>query len=324
MRITTVLLILLCLVSPLVAQDASQVGTEITIELVNGDILTGTLVEITADTITIDHPFGGLITVDRSSVVPPEPPPPPEEAEEAEVAEAEVSAPWTGNINAALNGRTGNNEETNFRGEATTRRESDTNVDWASVVYQKNRSRDRDEGERHKRTTLDRAFWQARREWKLEDTKWRPFAYASWEDDEDKNYNYRLRVNLGGAYPWIDDKDADGASMERWIGRVGMAASKTFNGDDDGWAPEAALGMEYFRQITATTDLFFNTDVYPSLEGGNQGEWQSVTDLKVNIKADPESPWSFNSGIQHLYNSDPDDGDRSRDVFYYAGVGYVF
>ena len=72
------------------AQTAEEIGTEITVDLDNGERLIGFLTDVTEDTIVLEHWLFGSIEIARSRIVVPEPEAVPEPAlEETELAAAQ-------------------------------------------------------------------------------------------------------------------------------------------------------------------------------------------------------------------------------------------
>jgi len=282
-------------------QEAEQVGTEIKIELLNGDILTGTLRELTTDELVLDHPYAGLIRIHRASIKPAQAP-----------AVVVPVSPWSGTFDISITGKRGNTQEQDARLDFTARRETDRTIDSYIVNFQQSSA----EVDGQTDQTARRGFAQGRREWRLEDSKWRPFLQGSVEDDKFKDWNQRVRIAAGGAYPWIENDE------ERFIGRIGAGGEKQFGGEDDDWTPEALLGVDYFLLVREGQSINLSTEVYPSLD--DMGEYQSITRAEYRVVVSPEDPWSLKVGFEHLHDSDPGPGDKSGDWTYYLGAGYVF
>jgi len=307
--------LLLVLLAPGVsAQEAQDVGTTKTIELVNGDLITGEIIEVTASEVVIRHAeIDVVIRINRSLIKPPPPP----------VDEAAVKSPWSGSFDVSVTGKRGNAQNQQTRIDTKARREDERTVDTYLFTYERALSETRDDNPapppaefKTTDTTANRAYTQARREWYLDETRWRPFLQGSIEWDSFKNFDQRYRVAAGGAYPWIENE------KERWLGRIGLAAVKENGADDDDWNPEAVLGMEYFLQIDKDRSISAGTDVYPSLE--NQGEFQAISRAEYRMKIEADNPWTITLGAEHAENTDADPGDSATDLTYYFAAGFVF
>ncbi len=307
-------LLLLLLAPPGSTQEAQDVGTTQTIELTNGDLITGEIIEVTASEVVVRHAeIDVVIRINRSLIKPPPPP----------VDEAAVKSPWSGSFDLSITGKRGNSQNQQTRVDFKARREDERTVDAYVITFEQARAETRDDNPAPppaelKTTdfTARRVYAQARREWYLDETKWRPFLQGSIEDDKFKSFRQRYRIGAGGAYPWIENE------KERWIGRVGAASVKEVGGDDESWEPEIILGMDYFLQIDEDRSISAGSDIYPSLE--DKGEYQSISRAEYRMKVEADNPWTITVGAEHAENSDPDDGDSKTDLTYYFAAGFVF
>ena len=325
MRALYVFALALCIFAPPgLAQEANQVGADITVELLNGDIITGELVSQTAIEIVIDHPYIGFVTINRAAIKPPAPPS--EGGETAAVDSVEVKSPWSGSADASFSGKRGNTQEQDFIFNFATRRDDKRTIDTYRGTYEKSLSEvtktNNNPPPANKKTTdttTDQYKVLARREWFLNDTAWRPFIAGSVESDEFKAYSKRLRAAAGVAYPWIEN------DQERFVGSFGLAATKdTGKADDNTVNPELLLGLEYFTDFGEGHS--FNADyfVFPALEGGSQGEYQHRARAEYAVIVQEGSPWTLKLGAEHERDTDPADGDAKNDLTYYVGAGYTF
>ncbi len=319
-RITavTVLLLSLGLSSPLSAQEAEDVGTEIVVDMNNGDRFTGRLLESTAGYIVIDHGELGNITLQRAAFKP--------KQTEEEVAEAEVSSPWSGTFDISASGKRGNSQDQGARVDITARHEDDVAVDQYAFLYEKARSESQvpkagGGTKKSGKPTVRRAYLEARREWFLDDSVWRPYLQGSVDDDKFKAYDQRLRVIAGGAYPWIEN------DKERWVGRVGVGTAKDTGVPGAKWSREAQLGMDYFNQLSADRSIALSSDVYPGLE--TRGGFVFVTKAEYRMVLEAEDPWTVKLGMEHTRDTDPATDstgaqDGKNDLAYYLSAGFVF
>lgn len=314
--------LVLLLSGALFAQSAEQIGSDITIELDTGDRLTGTLVEVHAAYIVLEHPLFGTIQVNRGRILVPEEEGEGEGDDTATVPDADVvepESPWAGQFDFSLNGSRGNNQKQDTRLAIDMTRDDGETKDLIKVLWTKTTA-EVETGvpspDLTTETTADRIYGKARREWYLDDTLWRPFGQFEVDHDEFKDFRYRLTAIVGGAYPLIDEEKLE------WTGRLGAGASREIGGDDESWTPEALIGTDYTHEVFELNTFGFAMDIFPDLE--EQGEYRVNTQVRWDIAPAEESPWRFNFGVDHFYDSRAERPTRSTDVNYFVGAGRAF
>ncbi|MHC5211277.1 MAG: DUF481 domain-containing protein [Planctomycetota bacterium] len=294
------LLMLAALASPALSQDTFQEGTTITVELMNGDTITGLLLEADGARLVIQHDIFGRMEVPRASIKlsPPEPPEEPE-------------TPWSGKYDLSLTGSGGNTETQNFRTGLEVRHDDEEALDVFTIWYLRT--------ENDGATTAEQGFAQLRHEWKLEDSKWRPFVQGSFETDHFKDYDTRTSLAGGVAYPCIE------GDVHNLTGRAGAGVSKK-DGVSDPTVKETnyelLIGWDYFWTISEESAFSCVGDVYPSIN--ESGEFRAVTKLAWETKLDEDSAWFVKLGLDTFYDSVPGAGKSSTDNNYYVGLGRAF
>ena len=281
------------------AQDVFQEGTTVTVELMNGDKVTGLLVEADEARLVILHDVFGRMDIPRAAIKPTPPAP------------VEPVAPWTGKFDVALSGAEGNTDNQNLRIGIDGKHETDEGIDTLAAWY----NRATADGE----TDAEKLYSLYRHEWKLDDTKWRPFVQGSFETDKFTDYDSRTSAAVGGAYPCVE------GDVHKVTSRLGGGASYKSGVDGNETESlnyEALVGMDWFWTVSPTDTFSFITDVYPSIN--NSPEYRSVTRLAYEIKVDPDSSWYIKLGLDHYYDSDPGDDSRSADYNYFLGLGRAF
>lgn len=312
MRAVLVLLLSGCLF----AQTADDVGEEITLTLDSGDVLVGTLVEAADDYVVIEHPLFGTLQVARNRILAP--------ADDTAVvpsAAEEPESPWSGVIDVSLTGNRGTNQNTNFRANLNVRKDDKVTVDayeltWITQSSEVNVAAPGAPERLGTRKSADRQVGRARREWYVDDTKWRPFGQAIVEVDEFKDYDKRVSLAAGAVYPVIEEEKTT------WDVRGGAGASREFGGADESWTPELLFGTDYIVEVFDLNTFGLIWDIFPSLE--EQGEYRMITQAKWDVAPAEDSPWRFNVGVQQYYDSDPEAGSRKTDVIYFIGTGRTF
>ncbi len=286
--------------APTGAQEEAVVGSEVTIGLIGGDVVSGTVLEAHGDRLVISHPLFGMLTVPVIEIAPPPEPEP----------EPEIS-PWSGTFDFSAKGSRGNSKNDQTR--ASIELLFDDKETTRDRIYARTR-KDRDDGD----DTANNSYAVVRREWYLEETEWRPFVQASMEWDDFTDWRRQQTVSAGGAYTLIDEEQVE------LNGRVGFALNRKLSGDEaDGWQKELLLGGDWRWDITDGQRFKANMDIYPSLE--ERGDFRTVTGLSYeqDIGAD-ETPWIFKLGFDHRYDAMPGDDTKKGDYDYYVGLGYRF
>lgn len=286
------------------AQTAADEGSTVTLELVDGSTITGTLLTAGETELVVQSTSLGEVTIPRLQLAIPEPAP-----EEADV-ELELS-PWSGSFDAMLSGSGGNTDTELFRSSLNLRRKDEDVVDTYTFIYELART----DGTKQK----DNFFAKARREFDIEDSEWRAFFQGTAELDEFKDWTYRVAAHAGVARPLIDEDD------EELSVRLGAGFSKEVGSDDDEVKPEGLVGASYRKELTETSTFTAEVDVYPELD--DLGEWRAVAGAfyEALLTDEPDdSPWTFKSGVSTNYDSTPGDDFKKADYAYYAGVGVIF
>lgn len=303
--------LLLCTTTPTPAQDTEDLGGEVTIELSTGETLKGTLVAVDAITVVIQHPVLGELNVPRASILPPK------------ADEVQAKSPWSGAFDLSVTGSSGNTKKQDARVAFNARRDTEVAIDSYELTYFRSQAEVRRDNpnpppatDKDTEKTADRLYGMARREWRLADSRWRPFAQVSGERDEFKDWDYRTTVAVGAAHPIIEQE------RQQLTGRLGLAGTREFGGEDESWTPEALLAADYRLDVSKTQRLVAGVEVYPNLE--DKGEYRSVSRAQYETQLDGEEPWTLKVGIEHFYDSDPEEGSGSGDLNYWIGLGYIF
>lgn len=308
-------LLLAVLAAPAAAQDIFQEGQTITVELMNGDKLTGLLDQADAAKLVILHDILGRIEIARAAIKPPPPPAPP--------AAVEPVSPWSGKFDLALSATEGNAVNGTFRSQLDVKHEDDESVDNFTIWYRR-ATQDHD-------TTESKFFTQLRHDWKLGDSPWRTFVQATYDRDQFVDFDGRLAVAGGAAYQFRKDE------VHELVGRAGAGVSKRFGiarnanptpppnqikSIEDDIFYEALFGLDWAWTLSKLSKFTFVGDLYPSINPS--GEYRSVLRLAYETKLDEESAWFLKIGTDRFHDSEPGEGKRTSDYNYYVGLGRTF
>lgn len=314
MRHALLAVLLLALIAvPAAAQAPSQVGQTVTVELLNGDRLTGTLEQSDGVRMVLLHPMLGRLEIDHATIKPPPPPAP-----------VEPVSPWSGKFDLALNATEGNAVNGSFRSQLDVKHEDDEAVDAFTIWYRR-ATVDHD-------TSEAKFFSQLRHEWKLgADTPWRTFVQATYDRDQFVDFDGRLAVAGGAAYQFRKDEEHD------VVGRLGAGVSRKFGiarnvnptpppakvkTIDEDTNYEALFGLDWAWTLSALSKFTFTGDLYPSVN--DSGEYRSVMRLAYETKLDADSAWFLKLGTDRFHDTEPGDGKRTSDYNYYLGLGRTF
>ncbi|MGQ0553342.1 MAG: DUF481 domain-containing protein [Planctomycetota bacterium] len=284
----------------LTAQDTFQVGTTVTLELQNGDRLTGILESADGPQLVLSHEMFGRLSIPRAWLKIQAPPP-----------VIEPVSPWTRKFDVALSGSGGNTETENFRIGLDAKHDTKELADMYTIWWRR--------AESNQIVSEEKGFAQMRREWKREGSKWRPFAQASFETDKFADFDARVAVAGGGAYQFKEGPE------HAVSGRVGAGVSKKMDPNTPTTREtnyEALLGIDWNWTIDEMSQFLLVSDLYPSLS--DSGEARSVTRLAWERKVSDASPWYVKAGLDFFWDSVPGAGKSSSDTNFYVGLGRSF
>jgi putative salt-induced outer membrane protein YdiY len=290
---------------PARAQDAPAIltGNEYKAHLRNGDVLTGKLVTETADAIVLQHPELGLITISRTALAPP-----PAVVDVPVPIQTPPPGDWTGSFEIGTSGSNGNTVQNTFRTEFKAQKKTEQKVIDLGFVFRRT-TQNHD-------TTEENGRAEARVTWPEPDSPWGTFVGVSVEKDQFKDYSERVRVSGGRTYDFID-------RPEEWLqGRFGAAVRKDIGAEEDDIELEGVLAADYWYKFSETSKFSASTEIYPVITG--LGEFTSITKAAWESKLADESPWVVKLGVEHRYDSDVEDDERSTDWAYFASLGYTF
>lgn len=215
---------------------------------------------------------------------------------------------WKGSVEVGLAGSDGNTEQASFRTgiNATRKTERIETKIGLNYLYAKSNG---DE-------TANRLGINIRNDWLLKDSRWRIFAEGQYENDQFQNWDHRISGFVGVGYEFIKREKTT------LVGRAGVGGSQEIGGDDEGFHPEALLGLDFAHKISERQKLTASTDFYPSLDQGGEFRW--VNKAAWEITVDPETNMFLRVGAEHRHDSDPGDNFKQNDLDYFLTLGWSF
>lgn len=215
---------------------------------------------------------------------------------------------WEGSVEVGLAGSDGNTDQMSFRtGINAARKTERTETKFGlSYLYAKSDGED----------SANRLGIGLRNDWLLKDSRWRLFAVAEYEHDKFQDWDHRISGFAGVGYEFIKRE------RTTLIGRAGIGGSQEIGGEDEGFHPEALLGLELGHKINERQKLAASTDLYPSLD--ETGEFRWVNRAAWEVTVDPETNMFLRLGAEHRHDSDPGGGFKHNDLNYFLTLGWSF
>ncbi len=291
------------------AQDAAN-----TLTLTSGETMSVTVLERTAESITVQHPLLGELTIPADGVAsldgaPYEIPVEQIAAQPEEEELAGTTPVWTSSLELGINGSEGNSENLSGRVAFRTERlvEDVERFEFLSRYRIDTRDGDR---------TTNEWYNSALQEWFLPDhPRWSWFVLGTAEYDEFQDWDVRVSGTVGLGYKFIDREDL------KFRGRVGLGASYEFGAEDEELVPEALIGYDYENQLNERSRITSTGNLFPSLSNG--GEFRSYVDLAYELDVTDDGAWALRLGAEHQYDSDTD-SETPWDFAYFASLVTTF
>ncbi|MFW6336082.1 MAG: DUF481 domain-containing protein [Phycisphaeraceae bacterium] len=318
------------LVATLAAADEAR-GDVVVLE--SGDVLNGQVTAQNEESVTLEHPLLGTLTLPAASVasvtVSPE-----VQAEAAEPAAesqepaAATTAPaaatpaeeaggleepvkrglfgtgflqgWTREFEVGVFGEAGVSDSLDIIARVSTEYENERKR-WlfdSGLLY------GQDEGEQ-----TDGEFDASlRRDWRIPEKPVFYFAQGGYDYDNFESWEHRVRGNGGVGYEFLDNETYD------LNGRLGAGLLAEFGGSqDDDVVPEGLAGVDFSWNVREGHVFTAFNNFYPQLE--DVGEFRNVTGLEYTIEIDREEGLSFKVGVENEHDSN--DAEKN-DLVYYS------
>lgn len=293
-RLRRVLPSLLVLLLPVAAPAATE-----TIELGNGDKVTGAVVERTDETIVMDHPVFGRIEIPVAEVKLPEPPNP-------GLFGTGFLAGWTRTFNLGVSGQEGNSKTTDVHVGLDAKAEDDQRR-WA---FHSEYNLSLADGS----TTTNNAMASLGRDWLFPDSRWFLFTLGRLDFDDFRTWQLRLQGEAGVGYEFIRRETFE------LRGRTGPSVAQEWN--ENQFRAEWLVGPEFVWKLSDRQQIEASNFFYYSFTPW--AEFRNLSNLgwKWNIADDPAL--SLTAGLENEYQSDVESGVKKNDLKYYTAVGIDF
>lgn len=320
----------------IIAGDAIHADT---LTLVNGDVLSGRIVEQTQEAVTLEHPVLGKVVIDRDRVQSVGKTPKKHSAELAEkdLATTPPAKPkadpkklkqraseaarkdetytmagflreWKSRLTLGLNGASGNTDRQNYRvmfqGTHTEGRDRwDFNSRWVYAFANGRQNQNQFE------TNLTR-------EWMKGDTPWFFFIKGQYKYDQRRSFQNRTSAFGGGGYTLAN---TDTLQLNT---RLGFGGTYEY-GSVNEFTPEALFGGSVVSwKVSERTSFAGESLFYPSLQDGNN--YRIESSLEWVYKLDMAAGMSFKLGLENEYDSDARLDNSNNDLKYYGAIVLSF
>lgn len=302
--------LLLCLCTCMVAH-----GDEL--ELANGDVLRGTVVERTDESVSFEHPILGVLTIPTAQVTavrvgdaaggqaPAKPAAPvvakPEKPAEELLPKPKFLEPWKISLTLGIDGSEGNTRLFNIVSKLDARREVGPHRTIGSLAYFLGQE-DGDETKnqfladlKHDYTFTEKTF---------------VFGLVGFKADRFEDYDSRVNLSAGLGRELIKTDSAE------LLARIGAGASREFGGTDDDWTPEALFGLEGRWQLDERQSIEGLVKYFPSLEDFGDYRVRARGEYKLRLMGN----LSLSLGAENEYDSTAAGDSKRNDLTYFAAL----
>jgi hypothetical protein len=319
--------------------------------LLNGDRLSGDIIERTRDAIVIEHTALGRINVPIDSIrhvrtdkvllpatpdapevpkvpiVPLSEPDEPEHAAEVHRPAAPPATPptppqpdieWSSQAEIGLNATAGTSDSIRLRAAFRTARSSPFNTFRYDITYRF--------GEERNKRTQNALTTGVFSEWPFPESPWSMFAQGRYDYSEFQSWDHRLSSGTGFGYRLFDITKITGTGDEVDIFnmklRGGVGVRKEFGSLDEEFDPEGIAGFELGWRINDVMRIAGGTTAFPSLD--RLSEYRIISSIDWIIDIDWASGMALKLGAAHEFESRTDPGISGHDLSVYGTLVISF
>jgi hypothetical protein len=269
-----------------------------TIELVNGDKVSGDLVEQSAERVVLDHPVFGRVVIPIEHVK--------AETPTRGLFGTSFLAGWKRTFALGVSGTQGNARNNNVLATLDLDYEDDDKRWNFDAAYRFGS----DDGA----TTDHNAYALLHRDWLLRKSSWFFFANTRFDYDQFKTWTYRANGSGGIGYQFL--------KRERFElkGLLGPSLTKQWSESD--FFVEALVGLDALWKISKDHSLRLSNTIYPALN--DLGEFRNLSTLAWKWKLMEDPGLSLIAGVDNEYESSVESGLKHNDVKYSTSIGIDF
>ena len=304
---------------------ASQAPADDQLTLTTGETLKGRIIGRSEQTVTLEHPILGQLTIERAHIAAlaqpaPDQPPAPDAPPTAAVdqpAKADLAADVVpdsplahlfhsrdSHFEIGLSGTDGNSQTTNFRLGMVSKKEDDAmrSVFKSSYYFSKSDGN----------TTRNEFNAQLTHDWLIPDSPWLLFAQGIYDYDQLQSWDHRVSGFAGVGYELVK------TDRFELIGRTGGGLTKEFGGEND-LRPEGLVSAAILKwKLTDSQTLTGSATYYPDL--GEMGQFRTLAKLEWQVLLNHADGLSLKLGLEDEYESHTDGDSIHNDLKYYGSL----
>lgn len=288
-----------CLIAILTLLPATAPAETETVELVNGDKITGEVVERTDQAIVLQHDVFGRVEIPLAELKPPDPPNP-------GLFGTSFLFDWTRTFSLGFSGQKGNSNTT----DVTAALDADSENEHRRWAFDARYNLSISESE----TTSNNGMTALARDWLIPDSRFFGFTRGRFDYDQFRTWTFRLQGDAGVGYTFVDRETF---SLR---GRTGPSVAQEWKEDQFRmeWlaGPEIVWRLAPSQKVTASNFFFYSFT--PS------GEFRNLSDLHWKWTLTEHPTMSLKAGVENEYQSDVAAGNKKNDLKYYTSVGLDF
>ncbi len=265
------------------------------VQLEDGDVLRGTVVEQTDTQIVLEHSVLGRLEIPRDRI------------KDLDI-EDKKDVKWDSHVNVAFNGASGNTEESSLRiGGRSRRRTPETRLRLDAAYYLSTSE---------SRIDNNKLTVGIEHDWLLRESRWFLFADGRFDYDQFESWRQRVANHVGPGYDIIDK---EGLLLDA---RVGVGPRKEWGSEDDDWEPEGLLGLRFDWQITRRQSFDASAAFLPVL--GDFGNYRTRSAVNWAVRVFNDLDLSVTTGVSHEYQSRVDPDKDHNDLRFFTGLQFDF
>ena len=303
--------------------------------LTTGETLKGRITDRGEQSVTLEHPILGKLTIDRTHITALTEPADDEQAAD-EQASPEITAAGVpavqpaqpdpaadtsiksrllrllhdrnSQIELGLSGAEGNTQTTNARLAFVSNKEDDHIRSLFNTTYYWYKS------DGH--TSRNELKAELTHDWLKPETPWFLFVNGRYDLDQFQAWDHRVSGFGGVGYEFVK------TDRFQLIGRLGAGLTKEFGGEND-FRPEAMLGGSILKwKLTDHQTVTASTSLFPNLS--ELDRFRTITKLEWQILLSKADGVSLKFGLENEYESHVDSDDERNDVKYYGTLVIEF
>jgi putative salt-induced outer membrane protein YdiY len=291
------LLLILC-----IALSGATASAE-TLKLVNGDELTGEVLEWAVDYVVIEHPQLGklrlsLDQLDLETGTPPNP----------GLFGSRFLRGWNRSIDFGWTGRVGSTNTINITAGLNFNYTDEFRRWRLTGRYFFNKT---DDGDNDNNARID-----LRRDWLFPGHDWFAFTSFRYQFDQFEGWQHRTIFSAGPGYNLVKSE------AHHLDFRVAPTFTREYAGEKS-TKGEALFGVDYEWTISKRTSLSFTNDFYVEWAPSG-GDFRNLTIAEWRMRIADDPALNLKIGGSNEYDNSADPGDKANDLRYYLALGLDF